>query len=143
MGRWLLLLMAAAVMVFSTQAQASDASLLGPQGSLGSTSTINNSGTSVPQTGSLLQPAGTSTAPIQEADAQAGGITGSQSETLQQTAPSDQIKLLIGSEGEGEQTLDNEGNFSWLLIILAILVTATIITAVLVWIERRRALASL
>lgn len=112
---------------------ASDASLLGPQSSMESA----NSTTASPQTTALLQPAGTSSLPIQPADAKAGGIVVSGSQTLQETGPADQIKPILAGEGEGQQELSSSNNYAWLLIILGVLGLTTIITGLLILLERR------
>jgi hypothetical protein len=113
-----------------------DASLLGPQRTV--SPAVNSTGTSSTQTGTSLQPAGSSSSNLQSADAQTGGITVPQSQTLQQTGAADQIKLLIQGEVEGEQKLEQPMDYSWLLPILAVLVVATCITGLLVLLDRRR-----
>ncbi|HEX7260098.1 MAG TPA: hypothetical protein VF272_04175 [Candidatus Saccharimonadia bacterium] len=117
-------------------ASADDASILGPQGSLAPATTAATDSSS-PQTGSILQPAGASNSPIQSAGAQAGGIIVPQSQTLQQTGPADQIKVLLAGEGEGQQPLQQERNYSWLIAIAGVIAATIIITAPLVWLERR------
>ncbi|HUC20179.1 MAG TPA: hypothetical protein VMR98_01635 [Candidatus Polarisedimenticolaceae bacterium] len=120
--------------------QADDAAMLGPQGSLGSGVGSGVGNTSDPQTGSLLQPAGasSSSSPLQSADAGAGGIATPETQTLQQTGPADDIKVLMAKEGEGRQPLRETNDLSWIGWVFVILGLAIAITVPLVRMERRR-----
>lgn len=90
-----------------------------------------------PQTLNALQPANSSAVPLQSA-----GVTGSgadqaaSAQTLQQTAPSDQVKLLVQGDGEPPQTSTSQPNLEWLWQILLVMV-ATCSAGYAVWLLQR------
>lgn len=95
-------------------------------------------------TSSILQPAagaGESNNSGLQSAGTGGAAQAPSANALQQTGSNEQVKLLIQGEAEGQQTLSEPPNLTWLLYILYVLVAVTGITAA-VWLWSRRYMQS-
>lgn len=100
------------------------AALLGPQGNTSSTGD-----------GSSLQPAGNN--PLQSGNSASTGLTSPENSALQGSAPSGDIRVLLGSEADGiSHTPDSQTNDNSMLDTLALLLLLSLFG--LIWALRRR-----